>query len=514
MKKSKKIISILSVLTIVISIAYCSVISSFALSNKEIIFNYLVEEIGYNKHVAYGVLGNICRESSFNQNASRKEINGDISYGICQWLGDRRYGEDGLETFCEKNELDYQTLEAQLEFLKYELTSVATYKKNVHSYLISYTDDMEGLMNAAEKFCIKFEAPANINSMVSLSQCYARDFMHIDNGTSDAPVINLTDPVRGIRHFKGSPMNIRGAVATNNGGITTVDAYLKDSSGNVVQSVTTTASLAFDIAGSSINMNLIFGILDIGDYTLEITASNSKGSATAETQFTVYDETTNPLPTIDLTSPANGTKISVGSSLGVWGMVYTSGKETTVTATVKNADGENALTPVTVVSSKDFSLDSSAINNNLTFGRLKEGIYTLEITATNELGEAIPAKSVIAVGDSAISLAINDMKLYYVDELSANYPKTAKIIPEIIGGSGDYTYTWTSSDKSVVDVDENGNAKALKVGSATITCTVKDNVTEKTVSDTCEVEVISSWWQQVISMILQVIEYLIKLIFI
>ena len=122
------------------------------LSNEEMIFVFAVKKMGYNDAAASGLLANIKSESGFNPNAS-----GDSgsSYGICQWHAARKTRMIG---WCEDNGYDFQTLEGQLYFLKYELEK---YYPAVHKYLKSVSNDAQGAYDAAYYFCYHFEAPAN-----------------------------------------------------------------------------------------------------------------------------------------------------------------------------------------------------------------------------------------------------------------------------------------------------------------------------------------------------------------
>lgn len=64
-------------------------------------------------------------------------------------------------------------------------------------------------------------------------------------------------------------------------------------------------------------------------------------------------------------------------------------------------------------------------------------------------------------------------------------------------GSPTYKVTWSSSDPNVVSVDDLGNLRALKKGSATITATATDSA-GKSVSQSVQVKVNYVWWQYLI----------------
>ena len=86
--------------------------------NREDIFNFMREEMGFNIAAACGVLANIQSESSFRPTASMVDTNGLTSYGLCQWNGPRF---ESLKSFCAANGYDYQSVQGQLSYLKYEL---------------------------------------------------------------------------------------------------------------------------------------------------------------------------------------------------------------------------------------------------------------------------------------------------------------------------------------------------------------------------------------------------------
>lgn len=81
----------------------------------EQVWNFLINDMGYNEYVAAGVMGNIANESSFNPSAD----NG-THYGLCQWS----------KTYCP--EVNGKDLAGQLEFFRTWINSgeFDTYAKN------------------------------------------------------------------------------------------------------------------------------------------------------------------------------------------------------------------------------------------------------------------------------------------------------------------------------------------------------------------------------------------------
>lgn len=123
--------------------------------NIPIIFDFLVEEMGLNSAAACGVLANIEKESNFNPN-----LYGDSgsSYGICQWHNGRF---ENLKSFCNKNGYSWQSLEGQLYFLKYELSTNKTDTGKILDRLASVENTAEGAYQAGYDWCYYFERPAN-----------------------------------------------------------------------------------------------------------------------------------------------------------------------------------------------------------------------------------------------------------------------------------------------------------------------------------------------------------------
>lgn len=138
-------------------------------SNEAVIYSFLVGEGGFNRAAAMGIMANIRYESGY-----RPTCEGDrgTSYGICQWHLGRK---TNLINWCTENGYDYKTLEGQLRFLKYELS---TRYPSVHSYLKRVEDSAEGAYDAAYYFCFNFEAPAARTSQSTARGKYARDTLY------------------------------------------------------------------------------------------------------------------------------------------------------------------------------------------------------------------------------------------------------------------------------------------------------------------------------------------------
>ena len=139
-------------------------------SNEAVIYAFLTGEMGYNRAAAMGVISNMKYESGY-----RPVCDGDhgTSYGICQWHAGRK---DNLINYCMENGLDVDTLEGQLQFFRYEIT---TRYPSVHAYLKGVENTAEGAYDAGYYFCFNYEAPAARTSQSTKRGTYARDTLFV-----------------------------------------------------------------------------------------------------------------------------------------------------------------------------------------------------------------------------------------------------------------------------------------------------------------------------------------------
>ena len=140
------------VTAIVISVtALAPVLPVKAMSAEDDAFFYLTDTLGFNVAAACGIMANIRHESNFHPGA----LNSAGSFGICQWTGGRRWG---LESYCDNNGFDYESMHGQLSYLAYELRN---YYPGIYNYLMNVENSSEGAYDAAYKFCYDFERPAD-----------------------------------------------------------------------------------------------------------------------------------------------------------------------------------------------------------------------------------------------------------------------------------------------------------------------------------------------------------------
>ncbi|MBQ4451030.1 MAG: hypothetical protein II912_01490 [Clostridia bacterium] len=122
-------------------------------ANKQAIFAFLTDELGFNYAAACGVIANIAVESRFDPAAV-----GDYgtSYGLCQWHN-KRY--DTLISWSEANGMDYTQLETQLWYIKYELENNFSYvNKRMTKNIV---DTRRGAYSAGNYWCINYQRPVD-----------------------------------------------------------------------------------------------------------------------------------------------------------------------------------------------------------------------------------------------------------------------------------------------------------------------------------------------------------------
>ena len=126
-------------------------INNESLSVEKRIYLFLTQEMKLNTAVACGILANVEKECSFRVTAASY----DGGYGIVQWTGSRN---TRLKNWCQLNGYEYNTLEGQLWYLKYELES---HYPKILNYLKGVENTPAGAYDAGYYFCYNFEIPAN-----------------------------------------------------------------------------------------------------------------------------------------------------------------------------------------------------------------------------------------------------------------------------------------------------------------------------------------------------------------
>ena len=119
-------------------------------SNTEKAFNFLVGN-GYSKIQAAAICGNFIVESGMEPDITSK-VPGEASFGIAQW--NPAAGRlQRLQAYADDRELDFRTLETQLQFFHYEFTTEGNY------YGYNKFKAMTSVVNATIHICDKYEKP-------------------------------------------------------------------------------------------------------------------------------------------------------------------------------------------------------------------------------------------------------------------------------------------------------------------------------------------------------------------
>ena len=158
--------------------------------NTQTLYWFLRDELSLNHAAACGVLANVQMEANFRPIALG---DGGTSYGICQWhLG--RFTR--LMAYCTTKELDYNTLEGQMAYLKYELQ---VYYPHVLAMLEGTEDTAKGSYDAAYAFCYRFEMPDQIEARsqqrgnLAENEYYPKEFERDEENDGFAATVDTTD---------------------------------------------------------------------------------------------------------------------------------------------------------------------------------------------------------------------------------------------------------------------------------------------------------------------------------
>ena len=267
-------------------------------------------------------------------------------------------------------------------------------------------------------------------------------------------------------------LEARWAVAGNSSGNTTIQKDLTLKVGdtfnvselieNVEEEITNWEISEPDII--SIDANGNGTALKEGTVTITVNPKYNKYTITVN----IENSTNNEQPSEN--TPVGETTVKVtGISLNKTKLNLTQGQSSKLTATVKPTNATNKNVIWKSSNSSVVSVDSNGNIKALKVGSAtitvttKDGGYTAE--AKIEVGEAASGENVVKVK----GVTLNKTELTLTE---GNKTKlTATVNP---GDATNKNVTWESSNSSIVSVDSNGNIKALKAGSATITVTTKD----------------------------------------
>lgn len=222
--------TLVAALAVVLMFSVIPFASTAESSNIQKIFDFLTGSMGLNSASACGVLANIEYESNFDPNCV-----GDSgsSYGICQWHAERY---TNLKNYCAKNGYSYKSLDGQLNFLKYELSSKEF--KSILSKISSVANTADGAYTAGYNWCYYFERPANKAAQSEKRGTRAKNYYWPKYQVADVKYgdingdgkINSSDALLLVEYSVGSrslsDKQLKAADLNKDGKITSSDAFI------------------------------------------------------------------------------------------------------------------------------------------------------------------------------------------------------------------------------------------------------------------------------------------------
>lgn len=286
-------------------------------SREQIIFEFLRDEMGFGDNapaIACGILANIYAETGgapYNYDPNTTGDSG-TSGGICGWHD----GKDAdnwtrLKNYCASHGYQWNTLEGQLNYLKYDLFESGRFN-DTRGRLMALENDMHGAWYAAYIFCYWYEGPANRVQSAIRRGSYAEDFWKKYVDPAAAPVtsgdpaqstlsanVTLGPTENKLYSDYFTSCSLRGTVDSNYP-ITSIDCYVSDAWGNKVSGYNRSGSWVtidfaptgwdgqhwdgrhFDIYWDGADANLPFSAIDYpGSYFFCIDAVDVSGNTLA-----------------------------------------------------------------------------------------------------------------------------------------------------------------------------------------------------------------------------------------
>jgi hypothetical protein len=196
------------------------------------------------------------------------------------------------------------------------------------------------------------------------------------------PIVFITQPADGAIQSPG-PVTVV-ATASDSDGINRVvfdvlDAT-EEANGTIVQKQTVMGS------GTSGTYSVTFSGLSNGGYYLRATAYDNRGTAASAQVFFGIQNFSNPVPTVNMTQPADNAKFRPApASIPVAATATDSDGIASIVFTLKNsATGQQPLPP----QNASLSGSGSTFTGTATFSSVPAGTYTIVAQATDSLGAA------------------------------------------------------------------------------------------------------------------------------
>ncbi len=152
---ARRIAAVVTAVIIAFGAAGAVSVQADAYGNEWAVYEYLTGTLGFNTAAACGIMANIRCESGFAPGAR----SGSGAYGLCQWMGGRK---SGMQSWCRRNGFSSGSLEGQLSYTYYELS---TYYPDVLWTLQNVEESSDGAYTAGYTWCMYYERPANAGSV-------------------------------------------------------------------------------------------------------------------------------------------------------------------------------------------------------------------------------------------------------------------------------------------------------------------------------------------------------------
>ncbi len=205
-KSAPRVFAVLMSFIICLSALVMPISAAAQTSNRDQIFNFIVDKIGLSPAAACGILTNMYCESKYDPTVGSSD-----SFGLCQWTGARF---TNLKNYCSKNGYNYKTIDGQMNFLKSEFEGS---EWSAFAKMKAVENSAEGAYKAAYDFCRYYERGGGTSTWDSRGN-YAKNTLWPIYGANE-PGSDSTDdtsdeispdlypiPKRTLTYVKGSVM--------------------------------------------------------------------------------------------------------------------------------------------------------------------------------------------------------------------------------------------------------------------------------------------------------------------
>lgn len=427
-----------------------STLSSFS-DNKNMkkVIKYLTNTMGLSSTAACGIAANIYCESNCQSDIMEYGYTWDegAGYGLCQWTNYPRTSTTGRRTelikFAARLGLDYKTIDTQLKYLYWELTTSYITILNKLKEIKPTSDLQQDTYDAAYLWCYEYEIPADKENASIARGNFAKT---IWNCYGDAQVVTraakLENPSFPSQIAQGKGFSVKG-VASATKEISKIKIAVTDTLGKSMISKS-----VLDV-GKSYKLSLLdnyirFDKLKSGQYFYKIYVTTEDGTyLLINKDFIVCNET----PSIwSYSKPAT---YDCGNAFMICGDIVSSANISSIKAGIyKSSSGKSPKYQVEMnVNSKSF--DMNTLNSSLLFHKLSGGNYYYRIdvnsggTITNvlnckfivepsniprisEIRQNYKAKLYLSIKWNKIAVA-DGYRVYRADEKDGRFVKIATV---------------------------------------------------------------------------------------